>query len=117
MNSGVDGAMPPIKSTVHGADNGRTTPVEACDLWMLSYPRLGACDDDGGWAIIDRFRIPGSLDDGSIFPTLMSAFTSSRQANSWLSFKRVFRAVLGRAGGAAVVTTVGSYSDARIGTA
>jgi hypothetical protein len=38
--------------------------------------------------------------------TLMSAFTSSRQVNPWLSFKRVFRAALGRAGGAAVMTTV-----------
>jgi hypothetical protein len=38
--------------------------------------------------------------------TLMSAITSSRQVNSWLSFKRWFQAVAGRAGGAAVKTTV-----------
>jgi hypothetical protein len=37
---------------------------------------------------------------------LMSAVTSSRQVNSWLCFKRMFQAVLDRAGGAAVVTTV-----------
>jgi hypothetical protein len=36
----------------------------------------------------------------------MSAFSSSRQANSWLFFKRAFLVVLGRAGGAAVVATV-----------
>ena len=34
------------------------------------------------------------------------AFTSSRQVNSWLSFKRLFQAVPGRAGGAVVMTTV-----------
>ena len=38
--------------------------------------------------------------------TLMSAFPSSRRANSWLSLKRLFWAVLGKAGGAAVMTTV-----------
>ena len=36
----------------------------------------------------------------------MSAFPSSRQAKLWLCLKRLFRAVLGRARGAAVVTTV-----------
>ena len=41
-----------------------------------------------------------------IFTTLMSAFTSSRRANSWLYFKRVFDAVPGRAGGAVVIATV-----------
>jgi hypothetical protein len=38
--------------------------------------------------------------------TLMSAIPSSRQASSWLSFKRLFEAVPGRAGGAVVETTV-----------
>ena len=38
--------------------------------------------------------------------TLISAFPSSRRVNSWLSLKRLLWAVLGRARGAAVVTTV-----------
>jgi len=38
--------------------------------------------------------------------TLMSAFPSSRRVNSWLSGKRLFWAVPGRAGGAAVKATV-----------
>ena len=38
--------------------------------------------------------------------TLMSAVSSSRRVNSWLSFKRLFEAVPGTAGGAAVVATV-----------
>jgi hypothetical protein len=38
--------------------------------------------------------------------TLMSAISSSRQASSWLSFKRLFQALPGRAGGAVVETTV-----------
>jgi hypothetical protein len=41
-----------------------------------------------------------------ILTTLMSAFPSSRRVNSWLSFKRLFWAVPGKAGGAAVMTTV-----------
>ena len=41
-----------------------------------------------------------------ISSTLMSAFSSSRRVNSWLSFKRLFEAVPGTAGGAVVVTTV-----------
>src|SRR6516164_1575100 len=36
----------------------------------------------------------------------MSAFSSSRQVTSWLSFKHCLRAVPGKAGGAAVMTTV-----------
>ena len=49
---------------------------------------------------------------GASFPfqplqtTLMSAFPSSRRVNSWLSFKRLFWAVPGKAGGTAVMTTV-----------
>src|SRR5215472_8144821 len=35
--------------------------------------------------------------------SLMSAFSSSRRVNSWLSFKRLFEAVPGAAGGAVVV--------------
>jgi hypothetical protein len=38
--------------------------------------------------------------------TLMSAVPSSRQASSWLSFKRLFQAVPGKAGDAVVMTTV-----------
>ena len=37
---------------------------------------------------------------------LMSACTSSRRVNSWLSFKRLFQALPSRAGGAVVMTTV-----------
>src|ERR1700724_642366 len=36
----------------------------------------------------------------------MSAFPSSRRVNSWLSFKRLFWAVPGKAGGTAVMTTI-----------
>ncbi len=42
----------------------------------------------------------------SVYTTLISAFPSSRRVNSWLSLKRLLWAVLGRARGAAVVTTV-----------
>ena len=38
--------------------------------------------------------------------TLMSAFPSSRRVNLWLSFKRLFQALPGKAGGTAVMTTV-----------
>ena len=38
--------------------------------------------------------------------TLMSAVSSIRRVNSWLSFKRLFEAVPGTAGGAVVVATV-----------
>jgi hypothetical protein len=41
-----------------------------------------------------------------ICSTLMSAFSSSRQVDPWLSFKRVFWAALSKAGGAAVMATV-----------
>src|SRR5882762_10478883 len=41
-----------------------------------------------------------------VFSTLMSAVPSSRQASSWLSFKRLFQAVPGKAGDAVVMTTV-----------
>jgi Aminotransferase class I and II len=37
---------------------------------------------------------------------LMSAFPSSRRVNLWLSFKRLFQALPGKAGGTAVMTTV-----------
>ena len=40
------------------------------------------------------------------FTDLMSAFPSSRRANSWLYFKRVFQALPDKAGGSAVMTTV-----------
>src|SRR6202040_90174 len=36
----------------------------------------------------------------------ISAFPSSRRVNSWLSFKRLFWAVPGKAGGTAVMTTI-----------
>jgi len=38
--------------------------------------------------------------------TLMSAFSSSRRVNLWLSFKRLFEAVPGTAGDAVIVATV-----------
>ncbi len=38
--------------------------------------------------------------------TLMFAFTSSRQVDSWLSLKRLLQALPGRAGSAVVETTV-----------
>src|SRR6266404_297630 len=38
--------------------------------------------------------------------TLIAALPSSRRVNSWLSFKRLFWAVPGKAGGTAVMTTV-----------
>jgi hypothetical protein len=38
--------------------------------------------------------------------TLMSAFTSSRRVNSWLSFKHLLQALPGKAGGTTVMTTV-----------
>ena len=41
-----------------------------------------------------------------ICTTLMSAFPSSRRVNLWLSFKRLFQALPGKAGGTAVMTTV-----------
>jgi hypothetical protein len=39
-------------------------------------------------------------------PPLMSAFTSSGQVNSWLSFKHLLQALQGKAGGTTVMTTV-----------
>src|SRR6516162_11401471 len=41
-----------------------------------------------------------------ICTTLMSAFASSRQVNSWLSFKHLLQALQGKAGGTTVMTTV-----------
>jgi len=38
--------------------------------------------------------------------TLMSAFSSSRRVNSWLHWKQLLQALPGKAGGAAVMTTV-----------
>jgi hypothetical protein len=38
--------------------------------------------------------------------TLMSAFASSGQVNSWLFFKHLLQALPGKAGGTAVMTTV-----------
>ena len=38
--------------------------------------------------------------------TLMSAFASSGQVNSWLSFKHLLQALQGKAGGTTVMTTV-----------
>jgi hypothetical protein len=39
-------------------------------------------------------------------PTLMSAITRCRRVNSWLSSKRLFWALSGKAGGAVVETTI-----------
>jgi hypothetical protein len=41
-----------------------------------------------------------------ILSTLMSAFASSGQVNSWLSFKHLLQALQGKAGGTTVMTTV-----------
>ena len=41
-----------------------------------------------------------------ILSTLMSAFASSGQVVSWLSFKHLLQALAGKAGGTAVMTTV-----------
>ena len=41
-----------------------------------------------------------------ILSTLMSAFASSGQINSWLSFKHLLQALPSKAGGTAVMTTV-----------
>jgi len=41
-----------------------------------------------------------------ILSTLMSAFASSRQVNSWLSFKHLLQALSGKAGSTTVITTV-----------
>src|SRR6516165_12616406 len=45
------------------------------------------------------------------FTDLMSAFPSSRRANSWLYFKRVFQALPDKAGGSAVMTNVRASLD------
>ena len=52
-------------------------------------------------SFLSKVAPPGLIDT-----TLMSAFPSSRQVNLWLSFKRWFRAMPGRAGGTVVETTV-----------
>src|SRR6266436_1623682 len=41
-----------------------------------------------------------------ILTTLMSAFSSTRRINPWLPWKRLHQALAGKAGGAAVMTTV-----------
>ena len=72
-------------------------------LLQLSLRRFGRFPDSlfsGG----DEKKAAGVLH--LLDTTLMSAFPSSRRANSWLSLKRLFWAVLGKAGGAAVMTTV-----------
>ena len=50
--------------------------------------------------------IPGVGTKRQTLSTLMSAFASSGQVNSWLSFKHLLQAVPGKAGGTAVMTTV-----------
>jgi hypothetical protein len=47
-----------------------------------------------------------STAEGIALPTLMSAFASSGQVNSWLSFKHLLQALQGKAGGTTVMTTV-----------
>ena len=49
---------------------------------------------------------PGAGTNRQISSTLMSAFASSRQVNSWLSFKHLLQALQGKAGGTTVMTTV-----------
>ena len=51
-------------------------------------------------------RPPPQVPSVGFYPTLMSALPSGRQPNPWLCFKRVFRAALGKAGGAVVEATV-----------
>src|SRR6516164_6887160 len=49
---------------------------------------------------------PGAGTMRQILSTLMSAFASSGQVNSWLSFKHLLQALQGKAGGTTVMTTV-----------
>ena len=65
------------------------------EFLQLDYNRLRKGDKQGE---------PGGIP--LVHTTLMSAFTSSRQANPWLLLKRLAWAGLGGAGGAADVTTV-----------
>jgi hypothetical protein len=51
-------------------------------------------------------RFSGCIYKHLILSTLMSAFASSGQVNSWLSFKHLLQALQGKAGGTTVMTTV-----------
>src|SRR5262249_15300386 len=63
---------------------------------IVGRPRLaGRCSRNG---LVDRGR--------EVLSTLMSAFPSSRRVNLWLHWKRPLQVLPGKAGGAAVKTTV-----------
>ena len=78
---------------ISGAMAGVRHQLDVFGVLVLSFAAANA----GG---LTRDVLIGAI------PPLMSAFPSRRQTNSWLSLKQLFWAVLGRAGGAAVVTTV-----------
>src|SRR6516165_5188443 len=81
---------------------------------------VGACKGRLAFLLVDKIiqMIPSAFEDfrevwpccedtkRQICTTLMSAFASSRQVNSWLSFKHLLQALQGKAGGTTVMTTV-----------
>src|ERR1700758_1368777 len=72
----------------------------------LGYTLLRREDVDDGGLLPGRARLNRSGAKRQVRTTLMSAFPSSRRVNWWLHWKRLHRALAGKAGGTVVMTTV-----------